>query len=163
MLLVTDYRNEAEKFYYAGDGQMNEALLAVLKRGWKKFFSKWNLTVDPQDIRYHFTQDNWDMGRMDDTLFDQLPESIQKKFAGVRNGYRLSMERLERKVEMVNAAKTLVEAPKEEALKMTIKVNGKTRPLVAVVAEELNEILKTVSNDGYNSTALYEVRKTEKF
>lgn len=163
MLLVTDYRNEAEKFYYAGDGQMNDALLAILKRGWKKFFSKWDLNVDPKALRYHFVQEHWDMATMDEALFKQLPMSLQKTGEGHRNRYRIGLERLERKVELLNAAKQLVEAPKEEALKMTTKVNGKTRPLIAVVAEELNEILKDASSDGYTSTALYEIRKTEKF
>lgn len=163
MLLVTDYRNEAQKFYYAGDGKANEAFLAILKQGWKKFFSKWDLTVDPQSLRYSFTSEHWDMATMDEALFVQLPESLKKLAAGHRNRYRLGMERMERKVELLNEAKKLVEAPKDEALKMTTKVNGKNRPLVVVVAEELNEFLKDSTNDGYSSTALFEIRKTEKF
>lgn len=163
MLLVTNYRHEAEKFYYAEEGKAEAAFLAILKQAWKKYFAKWDLTVDPQALRYHFTQEHWEMATMDDALFEQLPEGMKKLAAGHRNRYRIGMERLNRKVEMLNAAKTLIKAPKEEALKMTTTVNGKKRPLVVVVAEELNEFLKDATNDGYTSTELYTIHKTEKF
>lgn len=163
MLLVTNYRNEAEKFYYAENGKAEAAFLAILKQGWKKYFQKWDRNVDPMALRYHFTQEHWEMATMDEALFNQLPEGMRKLAAGHRNRYRLGMERLNRKVEMLNAAKKLVEAPKEDALKMTTTVNGKKRPLVVVVAEELNEFLKDATNDGYTATELYEIRKTEKY
>lgn len=163
MLLVTNFPHEAEKFYYAEKGKADAAFLAVLKQGWKKYFKNWDQTVDPQALRYHYTKEHWEMATMDEALFQQLPEGMKKTVAGARNRYRIGLERLERKVEMVNAAKVLVEAPTEEALKMTTTVNGKKRPLVAVVAEELNVFLKETTNDGYNAVELYEIRKTEKF
>lgn len=163
MLLVTDYHNEAEKFYYVEPGKVNEAYLAVLTRGWKKFFRKWDTTVDPQALRYHFVQEDWEMATMDQDVFDRLPETMKKNAGKNRIRYTNGMKKLERKVEMVKAAKTLVEAPKADAVKMTITVDGKKRPLVIVVAEELNEFLKEATNDGYTATELFEVRKTEKF
>lgn len=163
MLLVTEFPNEAEKFYAVDKDNMNEALLVILKKGWKKFFSKWDRSGDPQALRIHFVQAAWDMATMDEALFNQLPESIQKQAAGHRQQYAIGLERLARKVEVLKAAKTIVEADKDEALKMTTVVNGKKKALVAVVAEELNELLKIASNDGYDAFGLYEVRKTEKF
>ena len=163
MLLITDYNNEAEKFYYAPKGQENEAYLAVLKKAWKKFFSKWDTTVDPTALRYHFVQEDWDMATLDDAVVVTLPDTMKKKVEQNRLRYRNGLVRLERKAEMVRAAKTLVEAPKDEALKMTIKVAGKTRPLVQVVAEELDKFLQDATNDGYNATKLFTVQKTEKF
>lgn len=163
MLLVTDYNNEAEKFYYAAKGQENEAYLAVLKKAWKKFFSKWDTVADPQAIRYHFIQEDWDMATLDDAVVATLPETMKKKVEQNRLRYRNNIAHLERKAEMVRAAKALVEAPKDEALKMTIKVDGKTRPLVQLVAEELNKFLQDASNDGYTCTELFTIQKTEKF
>jgi hypothetical protein len=162
MLLVTDYNYEAEKFYYAAKGQENEAYLAVLKKAWKKFFAKWPTTADPQALRYHFVQEDWDMATLDDALVAALPETMKKKVEQNRLRYRNGLARLERKAEMVRAAKALVEAPKDEALKMTIKVDGKNRPLAQVVAEELNKFLQEATNDGYNATELFTIQKTEK-
>lgn len=163
MLLVTDYRYEGQKFYYAAKGQENEAYLAVLKKAWKKFFAKWDTIADPAAIRYHFVQEDWDMATLDDAVVAALPETMKKKVEQNKLRYRNGLAQLERKAAAVRNAKVLVEAPKDEALAMTTKVDGKTRPLAQVVAEELNEFLQDATNDGYDHTDLFKVKKTENF
>lgn len=164
MLLVTSFSNEPKKFYYAGNDQMAEAMLAVLDAGWEKVFSNWDRAISPKDLRPSFTEEDWDMATMDTTLARKLPISMQKTIEKQRNRYRSGMERLGHKVDMLNQAHALVNMPKEEALRMTMVCNfSNNRKAVIVVTEELNKMLQDNTNNGYTSFGLYEVIETEKF
>lgn len=164
MIFVTEFNNKERYYYFETKEQKSRALLAILTKAHKEFFAKDELTVDMNQIRYRFVKEDWEMATLDDAVVATLPETMQKKVLANKNRYNFAFEAENRRVSAIFALRNMMAMPVEEAIALTVKDNnGKNAPAIQVIADELNEIVKERTNDGYRNGQIFEIRKTEKY
>lgn len=142
MLLTTQYKNGTVRYYsYETEYQKTKALLAIMKNGWKYFPTSISLDVNRESVRHHFTAAEWEMAILKDMVYEALPPMMKAKVATVKTTFSALMEEQTNQAKTINAARRIVQASKEDALKMKTKVKGELKPSILVVAAELDELL----------------------
>lgn len=142
MLITTQYKNGTVNYYsYETEYQKTKALLAIIKNGWKYFPKNTTLDDNRESVRHHFTVAEWEMATLKDMVYEALPPMMKAKVATVKATFSSLMEEQTRQVKTINAARRIIQASKEDALKMRVKVKGELKPSILVIAAELDEFL----------------------
>lgn len=164
MIFVTDFNSKERYYYFETVEQKHRALLAILTKAHKKFFAKDEMVVDTSRLRYRFITEDWEMANLDDAVVEALPEIMKKRALANKNRYNFALAEEERRVAAITTLRNMMAMPVDEALALTMKdKNGKKKPAIEVVADELNEIVKERTNDGYSNEQIFELRQTEKY